>query len=202
MDGTNEKLVSSGDPGPTTQLGRIKNFQDEVATEGHTVEDIDLQKSLLSEANARVKNDQQASDNFQILHRSLGSKSDGEIDRKTLSAVRLLDHETKSTTSIASTLTDATGQVDLGDFSAVLTETPNPGSSSRQDKGKGRDPGDISRAAMFAKRPVQPVQAAVVPDETGSLTRSKSQLTLLLERDRARSGEHKSDDEKRNRRKR
>jgi hypothetical protein len=70
------------------------------------------------------------------------------------------------------------------------------------DKGKGRGPEDTSEADMFAKRSIQPVQAAAVPDSTGSLIRGKSQLTLLLERDQARSAERKSDDEKGSRRKR
>jgi hypothetical protein len=50
---------------------------------------------------------------------------------------------------------------------------------------------------MFAKRPIQPVPGVIPPAVTpSSLARSKSQLTLLLEKDRAKSGEHKLNDDK------
>jgi len=212
LDESGGRAVSSGDPGPSTQLRRIENLQDEgVPVEHLTVEEleeIEVQRTLLAEANARVKKESRnanplptTSDGFRVLHRSLRPQSDGKVQRKALDAVQLLDHETKGTASLAPTLTAATGQVNLGDVGGAPTGTSSS-STSKNDKGKGRDPEDISRADMFAKRQVQPVQLPVVPDSTGSLTRSKSQLTLLLERDRARSGEHKSDDEKSSRSKR
>jgi hypothetical protein len=210
-DKTGEKAISSGDPGPSTQLRRIENLQgEEVPSENiptEELEEIEVQRTLLAEANARVKKTSRTplpptTEGFRVLHRSLRPQSDGKVEQKALGAVQLLDHETKGMASLAPTLTDATGQVDLGNVGAAHTGTPTPGSGSKKDKGKGRDSEGVPRADMFAKRPVQPVQAAAALDSTGSLTRSKSQLTLLLERDRARSEEHKSDDEKSNRRKR
>jgi hypothetical protein len=209
-----ERAVSSGDPGPSSQLRRIENLQDEVVPPedlaAEELEEIEVQRTLLAEANARVKKDSRTvpsalpptSDGFRVLHRSLRPQSDGKVEQKGLGAVQLLDHETKGTASLAPTLADATGQVDLGKVGATATNPPTPGSTSKKDKGKGRDPERIPTAEMFAKRPVQPVKVAAVLDSTGSLTRSKSQLTLLLERDRARIGDHKSDDEKSHRKKR
>lgn len=207
-DDIGETASSSGDPGPSTQLRRIENLQPEAVpaedVPAEEPEEIEVQRTLLAEAGARVKEGSrtaasalpQTSDGFRVLHRALRPQSEGEADQKALSSVQLLDHETKGTASLAPTLTDATGQVNLGDVGAA------PTSNSKKDKGKARNAEGVSDAGMFAKRPVQPVLPAVVPDPTGSLTRSKSQLTLLLERDRARSGEHKSDDEKSSRRKR
>jgi len=203
--------TSSGDPGPSTQLRRIENLQTEdVPAEEVTaeeLEEIEVQRTILAEANARLKNASHTAanplpsatnDGFRVLHRTLRPHSEGSMEQKPLSAVQLLDHETKGTASLAPTLTDATGQVNLGNVGTASAST----SASKKEKGKGRDAQDVPGSGMFAKRPVQPVLPAVVPDSMGSLLRSKSQLTLLLERDRARSGEHKSDDEKSSRRKR
>jgi hypothetical protein len=202
----------SGDPGPSTQLCRIENLEDaKVPSEELTaeeLEEIEVQKTLLAEANARVKTEPRtapsplthASDGFRVLHRTLRPQSDGKAEQRALGAVQLLDHETKGAASLAPTLADATGQVDLGNVGAAAAGTPS--SNAKEAKGKERDSEGVPKTGMFAKRPIQPVLAAAVLDSTGSLTRSKSQLTLLLERDRARSGEHKSDDEKGNRKKR
>lgn len=213
MDESGERAVSSGDPGPSTQLRRIENLQNEVVRPedltAEELEETEVQRTLLEEANARVKKESRTanplpatSEGFRVLHRSLQPQSDGKVQQKGLDSVQLLDHETKGTASLAPTLTAATGHVNLGDVGAAVAGTQSSGSTSKKNKGKGRESEDIPRDDMFAKRPVQPVQSAAVPDSTGSLTRSKSQLTLLLERDRARSGEPKSDDEKRSRRKR
>jgi hypothetical protein len=213
-DELGERVSSSGDPGPSTQLRRIENLESEggpaedLTAEG--LEEIEVQRTLLAEASARVKKGSrtaatalpQTSDGFRILHRALRPQSEGKADQKALSAVQLLDHETKGTASLAPTLADATGQVNLGNVGVASAAPPTAGSNSKKDKGKGRDAEEEPSAGMFAKRPIQPVVLAEVPDSSGSLLRSKSQLTLLLERDRARSGEHKSDDEKSSRRKR
>ena len=210
-DEIGERAFPSGDPGPSTQLRRIENLQttEEPAEEltAEELEEIEVQRSLLAEANARVKKGlrtettplpSSTSSGFRVLHRALRPHSEGSIEKKSLSAVQLLDHETKGAASLAPTLTDAAGQVNLGNVGVPSTSS----SASKKDKGKERNTEDVSGSGMFAKRPVQPAHPEVVPDSTGSLMRSKSQLTLLLERDRARSGEHKSDDEKSNRRKR
>jgi hypothetical protein len=205
-----ERNSSSGDPGPSTQLRRIENLQSEkvhskdLTAEG--LEEIEVQRTLLVEANAHVTRETRrgplpaTSDGFRVLHSALRPQSEGEVDQKSLGAVQLLDHETKGKASLAPTLTDATGQVNLGNV-GVATAAGTSKSAVKKDKGKGRDAEDSRNAGMFAKRPIQPALPAKVPDSTGSLTRSKSQLTLLLERDKARNGEQKSENEKGNRKK-
>ncbi len=213
LDESGERDVSSGGPSPSTQLRQIENLQNKVVRSedltAEELEDIEMQRTLLAEANSRVKKESRTantlvatSEGFRILHRSLRPQSDVKVQQKGLDAVQLLDHETKGTASLAPTLTAATGKVNLGDVGAAPTGTSSSGSTSQKDKGKGRDSEDTSKTDMFAKRPVQPVQATAVPDSTGSFTQSKSQLTLLFERDRAGSAEHKSDGEKGSRRKR
>lgn len=199
---------SSGDPGPSTQLRRIENLQaEEVHSEDLTVEGLEeteVQRPLLIEANARVTRATRrgplpaTSDGFRVLHKALRPHSEGKVDQKSLGAVQLLDHETKGRASLAPTLTDATGQVNLGDYGVAIAAGTSK-SAAKKDKGKGRDAEDSPTAGMFAKKPIQPALPAEVPDSTGSLIRSKSQLTLLLERDKARNGEHKSENEKCNR---
>lgn len=176
-----------GEPGPSTGLRSIENRQTLLG---------DVSPEELEEANARVnKAGSTPNLGFQILHSSLRSKSDGKHESEGLSGLRLLQHDAKSTASLVPTLTAATGQLDLGDTGEVVQFTP----SSTVGKGKARDPDGKRRAEMFAKRPVQPITgitAASGPDSSGSLSRSKSQLTLLLEKDRTRSGDHRPKDHK------
>lgn len=212
LDESGERDVSSGDPGPSTPLRRIENLQNEVVrSEDLTaeLEEIEVQRTLLAEANSRVKKESRTtnrlvatSESAPVLYRSLRPQSDVEVQQKAWMPLQLLDHETKGAASLAPTLTAATGKINLGDVGAAPTSTSSAASTSKKDKGKERGPEDTSKADMFTKRPIQPVQAAAVPDSTGSLIRGISQLTLLLERDRARSAERKSDDEKSSWRKR
>jgi hypothetical protein len=189
--GTSSDTVLSGDPGPSSQLRRMENLQgdvDELTTE--ELEELDLQSTLLEEANARVRKQSQAtqtpslsesaSEGLRIIHSSLRPRSNSPQG-----TVGLLHHETKGNTSAAPTFTDASGQVNLGSLGHHESPITDAG-SRRADKGKGRDPEEVQRASMFAKRPVQPVQVAASPVATGPLSRSKSQLTLLLEKDRER----------------
>jgi hypothetical protein len=213
-DEIGEGNFSSGDPGPSTQLRRIENLQSEEAPPEdlttEELEEIEVQRTLLAEAGAGVKKEPGMAagplpptiDGFRVLHRALRPQSEGRVEQKGLGAVELLDHETKGTVSLAPTLTDATGQVNLGGIGVSHIAAKTSNSASKKDKGKERDAEGIPSARMFAKRPIQPPLPPEVPDSTGFLLRSKSQLTLLLERDRSRSGEHRSDDEKNSRKKR
>ena len=119
-------------------------------------------------------------------------------DLPDMHAMRLLhNHQNKSNVSLAPQLTTVSGEVDLGDIGTSGADSSSSGSPKKQDKGKGRDPDEIKRTKLFAKRAVQPVQTTH-HDSNGDLSRSKSQLTLMLERDRARSGEYKHDEERTN----
>lgn len=107
-----------------------------------------------------------------------------------LGAIRLT-YDAKGSANTAPTLADATGRLDFGDNADKLLQGVM---SAGMDKEKGRDP---EEAEMFRKRPVPQIsEAATATLPEGSLAKSKSQLTLLLEKDRAGSAEHKIRDEK------
>jgi hypothetical protein len=195
-----QTIVSTGNPGPSTQLPRVEDLQaSPVSTEGLTpkeLEKLEMRQTLLEEANARKKSKSNpqvvlptTSEGFQVLHSSLRSRSDGNHGPDAMGAMRMLPHDVKSNASLAPTLAAATGQIDLGDKVLLEPQQSVSDHSPIVDKGKGRDPEEIRHTDMFAKRPVPPVQVATGPDPATPLSRSKSQLTLLLERDRARSDE-------------
>ena len=201
-----QEAASTDGPGPSiSKLGPVENNQGpppELTEED--IEELEVQRLLLEEANARVQKKYPASSQHDPSQQNEGdqtsrtafeSRSDGQHDPAALAVLRGLPKEAKTCASAAPTLTDATGQLDLG---KAATSVPKNtfGSTNQLDEGKGRDPEDIQPAGMFAKRPVQSVATASVPDSMGSLARSKSQLTMLLERDRANSKEKKSKDEK------
>lgn len=190
----------SGDPGPST-LRSVENRQtSEENLHADEIEQLEMQRILLAEANARLQ-ETRPTQAVQNSNQSMGppalqaanrSASDGNLD---IGANRYMRHEKKSTASLAPTLAAATGELNLGDNGL---DQPPKTTAGNKDKGKGKDREQYERAEMFAKRPVQPIpgagQGAV--DTPSSLARSKSQLTLLLEKDRARTGEQKPKDER------
>ena len=183
-----------GESGPSSR--RLIDNQlvrpDDVTVE--ELHELALQKTLLDDTNARVKKAPRTINDDPRVPQTSHRTTDGSHDQD-LGAMRLLpQHDAKSTASAAPTLTDATGQLDLSDTTKISLS--QIAVVNGKNKGKGRNPDEVQRTEMFAKRPVPPV-SGTAPIAEGSLARSKSQLTLLLERDRARSGEHKSGDEKR-----
>ncbi|CZR63837.1 uncharacterized protein PAC_13734 [Phialocephala subalpina] len=210
---TPSETALSGEPGPS-QL-RIENLQEDVEPAELTAEELDeleLQRMLLEEANARVRKQSQttqpaqtrtlpgsATENRRTSH---GSKMNATHGAEGLGAIGFLQHEAKGTTSAAPTLTAASGQLNLGSVGKEESQASGAGRSTKVDKGKGKDPDELQRVAMFAKRPVPPVQVAASPDASGPLSRSKSQLTLLLEKDRERSSGKSSDKDQSPRKKR
>lgn len=183
--------VTHGEAGPSSGLRSIENQQipNEEISEG----ELELQRTLLEEANTRVKKasrtpSQQAwseNEDLRVPRTGLATTSDGTQDQD-MGGIRL-----KSAASLAPTLADATGQLELGDSTTPL---PQVTGSQWKNKGKGRDPDN-----MFAKRPVPSVSGnAAAPTPDGPLAKSKSQLTLLLQKGRARSGEKKPTDGKKN----
>jgi len=86
---------------------------------------------------------------------------------------------------------EATGQLELSDS---ITPLPRVIVAKGRNKGKGRDLGEVQRTELFAKRPVPPISAAATPIPAGDSWRgAKVKLTLLLEKDRARSTDKKRD---------
>jgi hypothetical protein len=98
--------------------------------------------------------------------------------------------DTKSSISVAPTYTVATGKIGFQNNHTFETEEDEIIS-------KERSPGRVDEASFFAKRPVQPVKSASAlfgnptHQSNDTLSRSKSQLTLLLEKDRAKDKGHK-----------
>ena len=181
------EMIAQGEPGPSSGLHSVENrkLPNEETSEG----ELDLQRTILKEANARVKKSSTSSsqpvfnknESFRGQQTSLATISDGTNDTD-MSGIRL-----KSAASLAPKLADATAQIGLSDS----TTLPPQGTGSQgRIKGDGRDPED-----MFAKRPVPSALGNTAsPSPDGPLSKSKSQLTLLLQKDRARTGEQEPTD--------
>ncbi|KAG9237654.1 hypothetical protein BJ875DRAFT_131095 [Amylocarpus encephaloides] len=108
------------------------------------------------------------------ISRSSGTHHDG---------MEILHHDRKGTASLAPTLTAATGLVAINDRT---NEIETGGATSRPnsiDKGKDRAKSEARHEDIFAKRPVPPISSPSTSEPLGSLARSKSQLTMLLEKD-------------------
>lgn len=196
---------TSGDPGPSTTIQQQDNVLGEVG--GLTIADLDdpevqeeleLQRTLLEEANTRANRRQtpvkahaasQASSGINPPSSLVPTSNKGH-ENQGMSATHILPHGAKSTVGLALNLSDVAGQLNLG--GDVTGEETDAGKSSKVEKGKGRDPEELARADMFAKKPVGAVVASS-PAVNGPLSRSKSQLTLLLEKDRARTSDKKSE---------
>ncbi len=196
------------EPGPSNQLRQIENSQNSEAGIEPTAEQVDVQRVLLEDVNNRMETKQEdvlaptsptladiPEGPAQILHKSLRSNSDMTYGFHDMHAMRLLhNHQNKSNASLAPTLTTVSGEIELGESHSSGGDSSNSNTPKKLDKGKGKDSEDSHPTEMFAKIPVQPVQAPPA-SEASILARSMSQLTLMLKRDRARSGEHKSDSE-------
>ncbi|RAL68502.1 hypothetical protein DID88_007230 [Monilinia fructigena] len=100
-----------------------------------------------------------------------------------ISGKHLLQHQSKGIVSSAPTLADATGHLDLGNGSPNTTAPASPEKSGR---GKAR----TLVKDLFTKKSMPQVASSKAPENvlssSGSLSKSQSQLSLLLERDQAR----------------
>jgi hypothetical protein len=181
------KISAQGEPGPSSGLRSVGNQQnsDEEISEA----ELELQQTLLEAANARVKKSsgtlsQQAlnEDESEGPETRLATTS-GSAHDQNVTGSRL-----KSAAILATTLADATGQLDLGDSTILLRQVLG---AEGRNKGKGRDPDD-----MFAKMPVPSASGNAATTPGGPLAKSKSQLTLLLRKDRASTGQQKPSDGK------
>ncbi|KAL3418961.1 hypothetical protein PVAG01_09182 [Phlyctema vagabunda] len=184
-------------PGPSTAAvataGPLLDSQRQ--TENLAAEEsdqVEVQKVLLQEANENRNINLQKTNppplrsRVQISHEPTRSRSQSEQYRQDSIATRLQPAGVKSTVGLDSTLASATTGI------TEPVQLP-PLESRREEKGKGRDPEELKRTELFSKKPVQPItdSRSKVPSEVGMLSKSKSQLTLLLEKDRFRNGEHK-----------
>ncbi|TVY92762.1 hypothetical protein LAWI1_G001988 [Lachnellula willkommii] len=194
--GLKPKRQEAAEAGPSNRLRPAEYKQDEVEDlTSSELEQLEIQRTLLEQANSSTEKPPRSpsNDRAQLQQKPVKSRSDNDRSGDT-GGLRMLPHNSKFPTS-APTLTTANGQLDLKD-PTVNKSGPNSvsTSSSSIDKGKGRGSDDTQRT--FTKRPVQPA-AQAESEPTGPLSRSKSQLTLLLEKDRSRGpGDPKSNGKK------
>ena len=203
------EVAQLGEPDPSTKLLSVKNGQVSLENPGpeEELEQVEAQQMLLVGANSSIEklpeNRAQSipsvsstGEEGQMVHlpRPPRSRSDETQRPQDLSAMRLLPPEAKSTASLAPTLAGAAGQLEIGDIAGGRSsQTKSDVDIVKVGKGKGRDPDDLRGAEMFVKRSVQPASKAPVAkaaSTTSPLSRSKSQLALLLEKDRASSGQY------------
>ncbi|KAF7865277.1 hypothetical protein EAF04_006254 [Stromatinia cepivora] len=110
--------------------------------------------------------------------------------RKT-SGKHFLQQQSKGMVSSAPTLTDATGHLDLGSGGRITAVPASP-------EGPGRGKARTLMKDLFTKKSMPQVASSSAqpvstpPGPPGHLSKSKSQLSLLLERDQARSLESKA----------
>jgi hypothetical protein len=199
QDSNSQDVPRDGtETGPSKRLHVAENSQnEEEELTSSEVEQVEIQNTLLEQANPSIKKVLQvtplvqpaSTDRVRVQRNPPGStpsQKDGGEDRG-----GILSRKVKSATSLAPTLTTATGHLDLENAAVDKSNVSAvPPSTASRGKGKDKSADDLQRE-MFTKRQVQPTTAAD-SEPIGSLSRSKSQLTLLLEKDRARGSDNKS----------
>ncbi|PQE15769.1 DUF1752 domain protein [Rutstroemia sp. NJR-2017a BBW] len=129
----------------------------------------------------------------QSSNTSINSNGSRIREHREFSGKQLLQHQSKGSASLAPTLTAALGQLDLG---TGLPSTVAASSPERAGKGKAR----ALVKDLFGKKsaPLASVSGLVdsvgsdsspVPESSKTMSKSKSQLSFVLERDRSRSAE-------------
>ena len=151
-------------------------------TDDTTRDEVELQRMLFENGNTDVKNrhwkssQHISSESLRVPQKKLSSNHEGPQEQDT-GACHMLADDTLKTASLAPTPIDTTRQLDL----VAATSAALPQITSA----KGVAAEDVKRVEMFAKRQVP---AAHMPK--GTMAVSKSQLTVLLEKDRASTSEH------------
>jgi hypothetical protein len=214
----NARQHSLIEPGPSKQSkppGRdsAEESRDSQSTlNEEEAREVELQKLLLDEATARKKareakcparEDEKNSKSSSATAKSHRSRSTGDaIGLQNIAVLALHPTDVKGSPSLAPNYAAATGRIDLYDRDFDYQK------QGQGDKGKGRDLEEVDRLykeaeksrGLFPKRPVQSrpsssstssVFSGHNTDGGGGLSRSKSQLTLLLEKDRALTREQK-----------
>jgi hypothetical protein len=157
-----------------------KNTQDLTEEE---LNELELQHTLLAEAKARMER-RGTQDNDR--RKSVLSGSGNDTPQPDLGAIRMLPHDAKGKAKVGFASTEAAGQLQLSD---TIPPPQEASAAKGRSKGKGHSE-DAPKPNLFVKRAVPSVSATATPTPptaSGSLARSKSQLTFLLEKDRARN---------------
>lgn len=144
----------------------------------------------LAEPPSTVGGHDATAQDFKPVSRSSQSLQHGPTVRRPLK-----DVDTKSSISVAPTYTVVMGETSLQNDHYF--ETAEDESKSILGNSQGRTSGPVDQASLFAKRPVQPARSAsalfsnLTHQSSDTISRSKSQLTLLLEKDRVKDKENK-----------
>ncbi|KAI9649281.1 hypothetical protein NHQ30_001852 [Ciborinia camelliae] len=190
---TREESVESvepAQPGPSNNLQTVVN--DQVPAPLVSEAEFKVQRMLLDNSKTpSMLPSETPSPDSQASITSKDSSSSKPLGYRKISGRHLLQHQSKGIVSSAPTLTDATGLLDLGNGGHNTTA---PASPERPGKGKAR----ALVKDLFTKRSVPQVapsnalSESVTSGSSGPLSKSKSQLSFLLERDQARSSEPKA----------
>ncbi|KAM3083886.1 hypothetical protein ACMFMG_002006 [Clarireedia jacksonii] len=188
-DSHNEELEPPRQPKDLQAVGNNQLTLDTVSEE-----DFKLQKMLDNDnKTATILPPGPPSPDSQTSNASMNSNGSRIREHREFSGKKLLQHQSKGLVSLAPTLTAVTGQLDLG--SNLPGATP-AGSPEKTSKG-------IARALvkdLFGKKSApQPSvsglsnsagpESSSVPEPSKTMSKSKSQLSFVLERDRSRSAE-------------
>ncbi|ESZ93066.1 hypothetical protein SBOR_6541 [Sclerotinia borealis F-4128] len=187
---TSEEIVEveptqSTQPGPSNPLKTLLNNQAPAHVVGEA--EFKVQKMLLENPKtADMLPPGTPSSDSQVSITSKDSSNGKPPGYRKTSGKHLLQHQFKGIVSSAPTLTDATGHLDLGDSNQNIT---TPASPDGLGKGKAR----TLMKDLFTKKSMPQVASSnglsqsVASAPSGPLSKSRSQLSLLLERDQARS---------------
>ncbi|PQE18062.1 DUF1752 domain protein [Rutstroemia sp. NJR-2017a BVV2] len=129
----------------------------------------------------------------QSSNTSINSNGSRIREHREFSGKQLLHHQSKGSASLAPTLTAATGQLDLG---TGLPGTAAASSPERTGKGKARalvkdlfGKKSAPQASLSGLAESIGSEPTPVPESLKTMSKSKSQLSFVLERDRSRSAE-------------
>lgn len=142
------------------------------------LDQLEMQRLLLAESNARALGNRRSLSHANIT--SAPRQHTTETRKSSDGAARPLQMHSKSAVSLAPNFATAIGH---------NSEEGSPPSPRSVGKGKGRATTSRPHDDIFNKIPVQPISPTSVPHSFGGLSRSKSQLTLLLEMDRAKTND-------------
>lgn len=183
VSGKDSQVLSQAGPGPSSQLTATQNALlatrsgstlDESELDEEELKELELQKFLLAEANARVGGRQPTRSSSQVLRQNLRSVSLSNLKPAGNAAATSV---VKGKASVAPRLAEAAG---------VLDNTPHPTEPKNIEK---------SSSLQFPKRTVPSLSAkdpSISKLASPLVSKSQSQLALLLQQDSARTKESSS----------
>lgn len=149
----------------------------------------------IGHSEARRSKSSATAHDIRVRDNVLGSKSvrDVKMARNTRDVRNAGDVPAENSISLPPTNTGVSENFDLQGRSFSGSRNDNDSIDLKGNRGESM--ATLEQGSLFAKRPIQPAKSASAlfvmssPEIKDSLSRSKSQLTLLLEKDRARMNE-------------